>query len=146
MLEVVLTYSAPDGPQEIVVDRERTSFGRGSEADYRFPDDGLSRLHATIYREGDRVWIIDNNSTNGTFVNGAQVSGQGTPLKNGDIVRIGNHTNLGVRVINRQAAVSKPNVKAAALSSTAPVAQAKPSVMGILPVVLIAGAIFVIAI
>ena len=60
------------------------SFGHGSEADCRFEDDGLSRLHATVYRDGDYVWIVDENSSNGTFVNGEKVSSGGTPLKNGD--------------------------------------------------------------
>ena len=52
------------------------SFGRGSEADHRFADDGLSRLHATIYREDGRVWIVDENSSNGTFVNGERGPGR----------------------------------------------------------------------
>ena len=144
MLDVTLTYSTPEGPQEIAIDRERTSFGRGSEVDHRFPDDGLSRQHASVYREGDRVWVVDENSTNGTFVNGEPVRGSGTPLKNGDIIRIGNHTNLGVRVAARQAAVAaKPKAKnASAGASGAP----KPTAMGLLPVVLIAGAIFIIAV
>ncbi len=66
------------------LDGERTTFGRGSEADYRFEDSGLSRLHATVYRDGDRVWVVDENSTNGTFVNGERVAGAGTPLRSGD--------------------------------------------------------------
>ena len=59
MIEVILTYPTPEGSQEISVEGEKTSFGRGSEADYRFDDDGLSRLHSTVYRDGARVWIVD---------------------------------------------------------------------------------------
>ena len=55
MLEVSLTYPTPDGSQEISLEGGRLTFGRGSEADQRFADDGLSRLHATVYRDGDRV-------------------------------------------------------------------------------------------
>ena len=77
MLDVTLTRSTPEGPEEIAITGERTSFGRGSEADHRLPDDGLSRLHATVYRDGDRVWVVDENSTNGTFVNGQQVKAAG---------------------------------------------------------------------
>ena len=146
MLEVTLTYSTPEGQQEIAIDRDRTSFGRGSEVDHRFADDGLSRLHASIYRDGDRVWVVDENSTNGTFVNGDAVRGPGTPLKDGDIVRIGNHTNLSVRIVARQTAApapARPKAKAAAAGS---LAEPKPTVMGILPIALIAAAIFIIAI
>ena len=80
------------------------SFGRGSEADYRFDDDGLSRLHSTVYCDGMRVWIVDENSTNGSFVNGEKVQLSGTPLHNGDSIKIGHHTNLIVRTAEKQAA------------------------------------------
>src|SRR5437773_4381717 len=146
MLEIKLTYSTPDGPQEITIEAERTSLGRGSEADQRFADDGLSRLHAIVYREGDRVWIVDNNSTNGTFVNGEAVKPSGTPLNNGDIVRIGHQTNLRVTIAEQSQAV--PVSSAAAAGAGAALSSAPPasSSFGILPVVLIAGAIFVISV
>jgi pSer/pThr/pTyr-binding forkhead associated (FHA) protein len=96
MLEVILTYPTPAGSQEIPIDRDRTSFGRGSDATHRFEDNSLSRLHATVYRDGDRVWIVDENSANGTFVNGLPVAGSGTPLRNGDTIKIGNETSLKV--------------------------------------------------
>ena len=98
MRTFVLTYSTDDGIQTILLENERTSFGRGGDADYRFEDDGLSRLHATIYREGDRVWVVDENSTNGTFVNGEKVTSTGTPIMDGDTVKIGHFTNLEVSV------------------------------------------------
>jgi len=142
MLDITLTRSTPEGPDEIAVTGERTSFGRGSESDYRFSDDGLSRVHATIYRDGDRVWVVDENSTNGTFVNGQQVKPAGTPLNNGDIIRIGNFTNLGVRIAERREAVTATTPPTVATSPTG----ATPSAIGMLPIVLIAGAIFVICI
>ena len=101
MLEVILTYPTPEGSQEIPIDDEKLSFGRGSEADRRFADDGLSRLHATIYRDGDRIWIVDENSSNGTFVNGVRTPPAGTPLRDGDSIRIGHQTTLKVRAVER---------------------------------------------
>lgn len=98
MLEIILTYPTPAGSQEIPIDRDRTSFGRGSDATYRFEDNSLSRLHATVYRDGDRVWIVDENSANGTFVNGQPVAGSGTALRSGDTVKIGNETTLKVYI------------------------------------------------
>ena len=60
MLEIILKDTSEEtGAEEIVLAGEKLSFGRGSEAEYRFADDGLSRLHATIYREGDNVWVVD---------------------------------------------------------------------------------------
>jgi len=98
MLEVILTYTTSQGLQEIPLDRDRISFGRGSDATYRFEDNSLSRLHATVYRDGDRIWIVDENSANGTFVNGQPAAPSGTPLHNGDSVKIGNDTLLKLQV------------------------------------------------
>ncbi|MGH9820508.1 MAG: FHA domain-containing protein, partial [Pyrinomonadaceae bacterium] len=98
MLEISLTYPTPEGSQAIEIVAERTSFGRGSEATHRFDDDGLSRLNATVYRDGDRIWVVDENSTNGTFVNGEAAAPGGTPLRNGDTIRIGHRTDLTVRI------------------------------------------------
>ena len=99
MLEVILKYQTDDGsPEEIALGEGKVSFGRGSEADYRFADDGLSRLHATVYREGDNVWVTDENSTNGSFVNGERVKPNGTILYDGDKVKIGHYTTLTVKI------------------------------------------------
>ncbi len=52
---------------------------------------GLSRRHAIILREGDRVLVKDLNSRNGTFVNGAIIPGGSTQIiRDGDDVRFGN--------------------------------------------------------
>jgi pSer/pThr/pTyr-binding forkhead associated (FHA) protein len=116
MLEVILTYPTPVGSQEIPIDRERTSFGRGSDATHRFDDNSLSRLHATVYRDGDRVWIVDENSANGTFVNGQPAAPAGTPLRSGDTVKIGNETIL--KVYFREPVQEAPVSVAAAAAGT----------------------------
>jgi pSer/pThr/pTyr-binding forkhead associated (FHA) protein len=54
MLDVRLTYPTPEGSRELRIENSKTTFGRGSEAEFRFPDDSLSRLHASIYVEGER--------------------------------------------------------------------------------------------
>lgn len=52
---------------------------------------GLSRRHAIILREGDRLLVKDLNSRNGTFINGAIIEGGGTSvIRDGDEVRFGN--------------------------------------------------------
>src|SRR6266487_7093124 len=117
MIEVTLTYPTPQGSQEIKIDGDKTSFGRSGDADYRFDDEGLSRLNSVIYRDGDRVWIVDENSTNGTFVNGAPVAGAGTPLKNGDVVKIGNGTRLTVRITETTASRPQPATRAVTAES-----------------------------
>lgn len=144
MLEIKLTYSTPEGMHEIAIEGEKTSFGRGSEADHRFTDEGLSRLHAVIYRDGDNAWVVDENSTNGTFVNGEKTRPSGTPLKDGDIVRIGNHTNMRLSFVDRPVSFAAPQNSPAISDQSIPGAAAAP--ISILPIALIAGAIFIISV
>ncbi len=117
MLEVILTYPADEGSREIVLEDGKVSFGRGSEADYRLDDDGLSRLHATVHREGDNVWILDENSTNGSFVNSEKVSSNGTVLYNGDKIKIGNSTTLTIKISNKQASEPTGSIEKAKTAS-----------------------------
>jgi FHA domain-containing protein len=50
----------------------------------------VSRLHATIGIDRGGAWIVDEQSTNGTFVNGALIDEQTRhPLADGDQVRLG---------------------------------------------------------
>lgn len=151
MLEVILTYPTEDGSRrEISLENEKTSFGRGSEADYRFADDGLSRLHATVYREGDQVWVVDENSTNGTYVNGEKARPSGTALQNGDAIRIGHYTTLKVRIFERQfkdaakpATAADNSVKAATVAASDSSSQ---NPFGVLPLVVTAFAVLVIGV
>jgi pSer/pThr/pTyr-binding forkhead associated (FHA) protein len=61
------------------------SIGRNPTCNLCFPPDftGISRNHADIVRDGNQFKLIDH-STNGTFVNGKQVTE--AYLKNGDIL------------------------------------------------------------
>lgn len=141
MLEIKLTYPTPEGSRQILLEGERTSFGRGSDADHRFADDGLSRLHATVYRSGQNIWIVDENSSNGTFVNGVPAAASGTPLKNGDSIKIGHYTELTVRVTEKF--VPEPTVKSDSPAAVQHTASA-PSA-AILPMILVACAIAVVS-
>ncbi|MBL8221399.1 MAG: FHA domain-containing protein, partial [Bryobacterales bacterium] len=64
-----------------------TSLGRAAECDLRFEDDGISRVHCTIYLDRSRAVVRDNDSTNGTLVNGQAVAE--TDLRDGDVISIG---------------------------------------------------------
>ena len=67
------------------------TIGRGSEADLRINDPGISRLHARISCEDDpqgmKITIQDLNSTNGVIVNGERVTS--TELGDGSRIEIG---------------------------------------------------------
>lgn len=66
-----------------------TVVGRGSESDVRLDgDDFASARHARLESRPDGTWVVDLESTNGTFVNGQAVT-QPTRLRPGDVVRVG---------------------------------------------------------
>ena len=146
MTEVVLIYPTPEGSREIEITSDRTTLGRGSEAEHRFADDGLSRLHSTIYRESERVWIVDENSSNGTFVNGARVQPAGTPLRDNDSIKIGHQTVIRVRVQEKR---NEPDTASASVVASSNGGSNKTSVTGpisILPIVLIAFALLLVSV
>ena len=51
-------------------------------------DQHASSRHALVEPLGDALWIGDLGSTNGTYVNGQAITGR-TPLREGDVIRIG---------------------------------------------------------
>jgi hypothetical protein len=63
--------------------------GRGKSANLPLPDRSVSAQHARL-RFAQGVWFIQDQSMNGTFVNGEQVSA--TRLNSGDEIRIGDTT------------------------------------------------------
>ncbi len=66
--------SGADSGREITIDQERASIGRALDNDIVLDAPDVSRHHARIERAGDRLRVIDLNSTNGTRVNGIPVS------------------------------------------------------------------------
>jgi pSer/pThr/pTyr-binding forkhead associated (FHA) protein len=61
--------------------------GRGDAADVKIDDDGLSRRHFTIMREGGEFVIRDLSSRNGTWVEGSRRTS--TILHDGDAILAG---------------------------------------------------------
>lgn len=59
-----------------------TVIGRGDECQIQIVEKGVSKQHAQIQVQGDRVQIKDLGSTNGVFVNGIRVSS--SRLRSGD--------------------------------------------------------------
>jgi hypothetical protein len=72
-----------------VLDSRSLTIGRGQENDVALDDDFASTRHARMEPRRDGVWVSDDGSTNGTFVNGTRLS-KPRKLKPGDVIRIGN--------------------------------------------------------
>jgi hypothetical protein len=81
----VLVVDGPGTRHELTTGRN--VIGRGTDADIRLPDTGVSRKHVDVVLEGGVATVEDLGSTNGTLVNGRRISRQ--PLADGDVIRIG---------------------------------------------------------
>ncbi|MDI9581660.1 MAG: DUF3662 and FHA domain-containing protein [Thermobispora sp.] len=70
---LVSTQDDPTGQRSFELTTPVTLLGRGTDCDLRLVDPGVSRHHAELRIEGDKVVLVDLGSTNGTFVNGQPV-------------------------------------------------------------------------
>lgn len=66
------------------------TIGRSSNNTVTFNSDQISRKHITIEADGGDIVVVDNNSTNGTQLNGADI--QRAVLSSGDIIQMGPFT------------------------------------------------------
>lgn len=75
------------------IEKERISIGRAATADITLTDQGVSRIHCVVTRDGaGRYFVEDRRSTNGTIVNGGQVTR--AELSAGDRIQLGSDAVL----------------------------------------------------
>ena len=66
---------------------ERTTIGRLDDNAFQLPEQSVSSHHCEIILRGNEVVVKDLNSTNGTFINGEQITEK--VLKPGQVLRLG---------------------------------------------------------
>lgn len=69
------------------LDENVTHIGRGGDAEIRLDEHRVSRSHAVLVRHGRHFRVLDNRSSNGTYVNGRQITA--TNLEHGDVILVG---------------------------------------------------------
>ncbi|MFD4727426.1 FHA domain-containing protein [Streptomyces seoulensis] len=88
---------------QVTIGRRRHSTGDTPDVDLSVPpeDPGVSHQHAVLVQQPDGGWaVVDQNSTNGTTVNGSDEPIQPfvpVPLQDGDRVHVGAWTTITVR-------------------------------------------------
>ena len=70
---------------------EGSTIGRDDECDITIPDMDVSRIHARVILHNAGVWVQDNNSRNGVFVNEKRVVRRPHELRPGGNILIGDH-------------------------------------------------------
>jgi DNA-binding NtrC family response regulator len=92
IFKLCVVYSGRDvlmSPEVYTPTRLTTPIGRHVDGGISLPDDSrVSRVHATIHRDpAGRLHIVDENSRNGTLVNGRRAAR--APLADGDVIEVG---------------------------------------------------------
>jgi pSer/pThr/pTyr-binding forkhead associated (FHA) protein len=87
-LVVLKSPAIPEGTT-FELDASALTIGRGGQNDVPIEEDEFaSARHARFEPRRDGVWVQDRGSTNGTYVNGAQLE-RPRRLTEGDVVRVG---------------------------------------------------------
>jgi pSer/pThr/pTyr-binding forkhead associated (FHA) protein len=82
-----LAFEDGDETRLLRLSQAITHVGRGTEAEVRLDEHHVSRDHAILVRHGRHVRLLDNRSSNGTFVNGRRAVA--TNIVNGDVITLG---------------------------------------------------------
>jgi two-component system cell cycle response regulator len=87
---LVVIYTAEPGllGKRFVLDKSPTRVGRGADSQIVLEGDSVSRRHAHFERRAGAWYVVDDGSTNGTYVNEEQIAREQL-LVNGDRIKIG---------------------------------------------------------
>ena len=105
-LTLIVRSGDRDRAPRITFDAPRIVIGRGEGCEVRLPDPSVSHRHASIRQRGTEYIVLDEGSSNGTFVGPVRLSPQAPRVvRSGDLVRVG-RVWLEVRV---EQALPTPN-------------------------------------
>ncbi len=119
----VIVHAGPLAGKAFLLTGDQMTFGRDADNDIVLDDDQVSRHHARLYRDGNRVILEDLGSTNGTLVNKHRISGPHV-LQPADIITMGSSV-FGVRGFSAPSTVG-----VTAVSPTPPTYTAPPAMSG----------------
>lgn len=87
----LLGLSGPYFGRTFPLDKSELTLGRGDDRDVRLADDtSISRRHARLLAGPAGIEMLDEGSSNGTFVNGSRITR--SAVKVGDEIRLGDST------------------------------------------------------
>src|SRR5262249_27574885 len=65
---LIIVRGTPQGQRFFLTQQEMT-IGRDPAADISVADQSISRKHAKVFKDGEKVRLMDLGSSNGTFIN-----------------------------------------------------------------------------
>ena len=89
-LTVVVRSGDLKSQATITFDAPRIVIGRGDGCEIRLPDPSVSHRHASIRQRGTDYVVVDEGSSNGTFVGPVRLSPHAPRVvRSGDLIRVG---------------------------------------------------------
>ena len=87
---LIIIRGNPQG-HRFFVSQAQMVIGREATCDIPLADNGISRKHAVVTKEADKIIITDQGSSNGTFVNDKKINAnEPYTLAKEDMIRMGN--------------------------------------------------------
>ncbi len=83
----LVVIAGQDLGKKFTLNQSSTLIGRSPKTDIQLDEDSISRNHAIIANEGQRIVARDLGSTNGTYINDVPI--KETELRDGDQIKIG---------------------------------------------------------
>jgi len=113
MALTVVVLSA-DGARLTFDGTSRIVIGRGAGSDVRLPDASVSVRHASLRAQGSDFTVVDEGSTNGTFVGSVRVApGTSRIVRSGDRLRLGRiwlELRIDHAIVTRDVAVATRDI------------------------------------
>jgi pSer/pThr/pTyr-binding forkhead associated (FHA) protein len=111
---VVLSAGGARGARLTFDGTQRVVIGRGAGSDVRLPDASVSLRHATLRAQGSDFVVVDEESTNGTFVGSVAVAARTSRIvRSGDRLRLGRmwlELRIGLAPITRDVAAATRDI------------------------------------
>ncbi|MET0752936.1 MAG: DUF5715 family protein [Pyrinomonadaceae bacterium] len=104
MQEVIL-HIANSTENETFALEDELSVGRTDLSQIVLSDIGLSRKNTTFFRDGEAIFVVDENSLNGTFLNGEKISVAPVQIFDGDEIKIGSETRIRVEIDEKKSEI-----------------------------------------
>ncbi len=99
--------TGPNAGKLFPIIKSEMVIGRESGDDIVIKDPEISRRHARVVNQGSYYVLEDLGSTNGTSLNGQRIS-SASPLHDGDVVTLGEKTNLVFEPITEAETILNP--------------------------------------
>ncbi len=96
-MNVTLHIQDASGSRDIAV-KDEITLGRTDVSQVAIDDPGLSRKNTTFFIDGSDLLVVDENSLNGTFLNGSKIAGPPQVVRDGDIVKIGSYVEIRIEI------------------------------------------------